>query len=88
MIHTHKDPAAVETFELDWSLEISEDNIASSVWSTPTGITLGEQSNTATTASALIGGGVIGKIYRVANTITTVSGQVKVTHIAITIETT
>lgn len=87
MIHTIKDPAASEDFEIDWSAELGADTIASSVWSAPSGITLTNQTNTSTTATARVGGGTLGRIYKVANTVTTASGQVKVQHISMTIAT-
>lgn len=80
-----KDTEAVEDFELDWSLNIAPDTIASSAWELPADLTLAAETNTTTTATARIAGGVAGKRYVVKNLITLASGQIKAQSILLPI---
>lgn len=72
-----KDPAAREDFSIDWSLRTTGGNdIVSSSWTVPTGIT--KVSDAATTSTTLIrlSGGTVGKVYRIRNVVTLEDGQI------------
>lgn len=71
----YKTPAATLDFVQDWSNWLaSGDTIASSVWTLETGLTLDSEANTNTTATGVISGGAVGKVYKVENTVTTANG--------------
>jgi hypothetical protein len=70
-----KDPDAVNDFTVDWSAWLDTDTIATSVWSSPEGMTVDLATNTATSATIWLSGGTIGLRYRVTNHITTTAGR-------------
>ena len=67
-----KDPQAVLDYQNDWSSWLDDsDTIATSAWAASVGITIDSESNTDTTATVWLSGGIAGEFYRVTNTITT-----------------
>ena len=71
----YKTPGATLDFQQDWSDWLaSGDTIASSSWSVETGLTVDSESDTTTTATAVISGGTAGKVYKVENSIVTANG--------------
>lgn len=73
-----KDPNAVLDYTVDWGPYLTplSDTIASVVWVLSSGITKVSQSNTATTATAFISGGVIDTTETLTCRITTNGGRV------------
>lgn len=71
-----KDPDAKLDYIIDWSEWLDTDTISASDWVVPTGITEESDSNTTTTATIWLSGGVVGSVYAVANRITTVGGRI------------
>ena len=90
-----KDPDAVLDYGIDWSDKdaatnaigdngwLQGDTIASSVWTVPAGITKDSDSFNDTSAIAWLSGGVIGKRYELANTVTTAGGRTEDRSISI-----
>lgn len=72
-----KDADAVLDYTVDWEdwLEDIADTISASDWIVASGITEDSDSNTTTTATVWLSGGVEGSSYRVTNRITTVGGR-------------
>lgn len=72
-----KDSDSVLDFSVDWGPWLDTDTISSSVWLLPEGaeLAIASQSNTATTATVWLSGGVLDKLYRVTNRITTAAGR-------------
>jgi hypothetical protein len=74
---TSKDPSSVEDFAIDWSLRATGGNdIASSTWTVPTGITKISDGATATRTLIRLSGGTVGKTYRLRNLVTLEDSQV------------
>jgi hypothetical protein len=75
-----KDPDEAEKFTIDWTNWLQGDTISSTDWysseSTSTGLTLIE-TNTTTSASAVISGGYHGGKYVLSNRIVTAAGLTK-----------
>lgn len=73
-----KDTDATLDYSVDWGPWLGDDTISSSVWLLPEGaeLTIASQSNTATTATVWLSGGVLNKLYLVTNRINTVGGRV------------
>ena len=72
-----KDPNAVLDYTFDWGpyLAPTTDTIASVTWVLSAGITKSSQTNTTTTATAFIAGGVEGSTETLTCRITTVGGR-------------
>lgn len=71
-----KDPQAVLDYVFDWSDWLGADTITGTpTWAVPSGLTKDSQSNTTTTATAIISGGTAGDDYKIACKITTVGGR-------------
>jgi hypothetical protein len=69
-----KDPNAQSDYLLDWSIWLPVgDTIATSVWIAPSDLTVVSSSNTTTTSTVWLKGGVAGQVYIVTNRITTAS---------------
>jgi hypothetical protein len=73
----YKDPNEKLDYRFDWGTEyLGADTISSSTWSsTPTGLTHVATSNTTTTATIRISGGIVGQTYTVTNHVVLASGQ-------------
>jgi hypothetical protein len=78
MITFIKDPDAVLDYTVDWSpwLSDSGDQITSSAWIVPEGLTTTADYYTTTTATVWLSGGTVGREYVVTNRITTAAGRV------------
>lgn len=71
-----KDPDAVLDFGWSWAAWLATgDQIVTSTWIVPEGITKDSESNTTTTAIVWLSGGTAGQQYRVTNRITTSQGR-------------
>lgn len=70
-----KDPSAKKDYTLDWSdwLE-SGDEISTSTWTVPTGITKNSDSKTEDTTTIWLSGGTAGSYYLCTNHIVTTPG--------------
>jgi hypothetical protein len=70
-----KGPAEVLDFQVDWTTWLQGDSILTSTWTVATGLTKDSESNTATTATIWVSGGVVGNAYKLINAITTNGGR-------------
>lgn len=71
----YKSSAATLDYTQNWSNWLaSGDTIATSSWSSETGITIDSHTNDTTTATVVVSGGTNGKTYKLTNTITTSNG--------------
>lgn len=75
-----KDPNAVLDFGLNWKRDgdpwlADGEEIVTSEWIVPAGITMDSESHTATVAIIWLSGGVLGEIYTLTNRITTNQGR-------------
>jgi len=72
-----KDPQAKLDYQFDWGTNWLEtgDTIESVVWTVPSGLTKESQSNTTTTATVWLSGGVDGRSYDIICQITTDDGR-------------
>lgn len=62
-------------YQVNWASWLDEgDTISTSTFTVPAGLTLVSDTNTDTTATAVISGGTNGKSYEITNTITTTPG--------------
>ena len=72
-----KSQAAILDYTVDWGPYLAGiDTIQSVSWVVPNQLTVSGQTNSTTTASIRIAGGVVGKEYAIVNRITMVSGQI------------
>jgi len=78
-----KRTASTEDFQLDWSLVVGVDSIASSVWTITTGLTQVSSSNTTTSATVRLTGGVPGHSYTASNVVTLLSGVTQIQSLLI-----
>jgi fructosamine-3-kinase len=77
MALAEKDPDATLEFGRDWStwLAASGDTIVTSIWLVPAGLTVVDESNTATVALVWLSGGTAGQSYVITNRITTAQNR-------------
>lgn len=67
-----KDPQDKEDFGFDWEPWLSGDSIASSTWTVePSGLTMSNQTSSATKTTVFLSGGTLGVQYKVTNHIVT-----------------
>jgi hypothetical protein len=71
----NKDPQSVLDYQVDWSDWLDTDEISTSTWSAPAGITIDSETETDTTATVWLSGGTDGERYEVTNEITTDGGR-------------
>lgn len=65
-------PLAILDYGLDWSSWlVSGETITNSTWTVDTGLTKSLEQNLAGVTSLFVSGGVVGKVYKLTNTITT-----------------
>lgn len=81
-----KDPGALKDYERDWSSWLGTDKINLSNWSAPDGIVIESFEKTDTHTTVWLSGGILGKRYRIKNTITTDGGRTEVASIEIVIQ--
>jgi len=62
-------------YGVDWADWLGSDQISSSAWEVPAGITLSASENDATSAKAWLAGGTVGGDYAVRNRIVTNAGR-------------
>jgi hypothetical protein len=70
-----KDPDEIADYQISWAATLGTDTISTSVWIVPAGITAGVTTNTDTTVTIFLSGGVDGVRYDLTNTITTAAGR-------------
>lgn len=73
-------------YTLDWSAWLGADTISAVTWTVPAGLTKASQTNTPTTASAVLSAGTAGTAYQVGCKITTAAGLVDERTIEIRVE--
>lgn len=71
----NKDPDSTLDYQINWTDWLNGDEISTSAWLVPAGITEASNSNTTTTTTIFIGGGTVGVRYIVRNRITTTLGR-------------
>jgi len=71
-----KDPQAVLDYVRNWSSWLGTDTIASATVTAQTGITVNNFTNTTTTVTAWLAGGVVDQRYEVTCRIVTASGRI------------
>lgn len=71
-----KDPGSTLDYQIDWSVWLGSDTIASSSWTVPAGLTDFAESSTTTSATQWLAGGTVGAVYSVVNQITTTGGRI------------
>ncbi|MGQ9573563.1 MAG: phage fiber-tail adaptor protein [Chloroflexota bacterium] len=81
-----KDPNAVLDYAIDWSRWLADDEIASSTWTIPTGLTQVSASNSTTKATIWLSGGAAGQSYTITNRITTTGGRTDERSFVISVE--
>ncbi len=72
-----KDPDDTVDYEFKWAPFLGDDEIATSVFLLPDGLTEVSSQNTATTATIMVSGGTPCGVYRITNRITTSGGRAK-----------
>lgn len=70
-----KDPNAVLDYTVDWTRWLAGDQIATSEWLVPTGLTKMADTKAASSATVWLSGGTAGQSYTVTNRITTTGGR-------------
>lgn len=81
-----KDPNAVLDYAVDWSRWLAGDEIATSTWTVPAGLTKLGDSTTTTRATVWLAGGTVGQSYTVTNRITTAGGRTEERSFIIRVE--
>ena len=70
-----KDPQANLDYQVDWATYLGSDTISTSTFSATPGITVGIASNTTTTATIWLSGGIVGQAYNIVNQVVTAGGR-------------
>jgi hypothetical protein len=70
-----KDPHAVLDYTIDWTRWLAGDQIATSAWLVPAGLTKVGDSKSASSATVWLSGGTAGEAYIVTSRITTAGGR-------------
>jgi hypothetical protein len=81
-----KDPNAVLDYTIDWTRWLAGDQIATSEWLVPTGLTKVADTKTASSATVWLSGGTAGQSYTVTNRITTTGGRTEDRSFTIRVE--
>ncbi len=76
-IFDEKDPDATLDYQFNWAPSLEDDEISTSVFLLPDGLTEVSSQNTATTATIIVSGGSPCGVYRITNRITTIAGRVE-----------
>lgn len=72
----NKDPDEVLDYVVNWAARLESDTIVTSTWPTvPAGITKNSDTNTATTTTIWLSGGVLGAAYEFVNRVVTAAGR-------------
>jgi hypothetical protein len=80
------DPEAVLDYEIDWSTYLGADTIATATWDVPDGITNEADTNTTTTTTIRVSGGVAGTSYMLKCAVELATGQEDVRRIKIVVQ--
>jgi hypothetical protein len=72
----YKSPSERITFSVIWSDYLNTDTIVSSSWIIPAGITQVSANYNSSQANVMLQGGILGKIYRVTNRITSSASEI------------
>jgi hypothetical protein len=89
---TYITKAAVEIkdYEIDWhdpaNDVLGDDTIATSTWTADSGLTISAQSNTTTTTTVWLSGGLTNNSYTATNVITTAGGRTFEDSLTVTIQ--
>ena len=70
-----KDPNAVLDYSVDWTKWLAGDEIVTSDWTVPSGLTKVSDTKTTTKTTAWLSGGAAAQSYTVTNRITTTGGR-------------
>jgi hypothetical protein len=70
-----KDPNAVLDYTIDWSAWLGDDQILTSTWTVPGGLSQSGVTFSGSTTTIWLSGGIAGTSYSVYNQITTVGGR-------------
>jgi hypothetical protein len=71
-----KDPSAMLDYQMDWTAWLNgSDQIATSTWDVPAGLTKGAETHNGLVATVIIAGGTAGSDYPVTNSIVTTGGR-------------
>lgn len=87
-----KDPDAVLDYSIDWGAEYlaADELLADSEWSVapdePGGVAIAGDDFDATTSTVRAGGGIAGRLYTLANRVTTATGRIDDRSIIIRVE--
>lgn len=81
-----KDPNAVLDYAVDWSRWLAGDEISTSEWTVPGGLTKVSDSMTTTKATVWLSGGTAGQSYIVTNRITTTGSRTEERSFTIRVE--
>ena len=81
-----KDPNAVLDYTIDWTRWLAGDQVATSEWLVPTGLTKVADTKTASSATVWLSGGTAGQSYTVTNRITTTGGRAEDRSFTIRVE--
>ena len=86
-----KDPDAVLDYLVDWGAEyLGSDEIAASEWSVlpveAGGVTIASSSFDGSSATVNAGGGIPGRMYRLVNQVTTMSGRIDSRSVTLRVE--
>ena len=69
----YKSPASIFDYTIDWTDELGGDTIVTSTWAVDTGLTQDSESETTTSTTIFVSGGVAGTVYQLTNTIASAS---------------
>jgi hypothetical protein len=81
-----KDPNAVLDYTIDWARWLAGDQIATSEWLVPPGLTKVADTKTAASATVWLSGGTPSESYIVTNRITTAGGRTEDRSFTIRVE--
>ena len=70
-----KDPNAILDYSVDWAKWLAGDEIVTSDWTVPAGLTKVSDTKTTTKTTAWLSGGAAAQSYTVTNRITTTGGR-------------
>lgn len=71
----NKDPDEVLDYQIDWSERLGVDNIVTSLWIIPTGITKDSETFALKNTYIWLSAGVLGSLYTLTNRVTTSGGR-------------
>lgn len=81
-----KDPGDTLSYSNNWEPWLDGDTISISAFAATTGITIVSDSNTTTTSTVILSGGIVNNSYTITNTITTAGGSIVERSFKITVK--